>query len=108
MDAEGHFDLNATRKIFQDVIWASAHARVGRILIDVRDATTTITAAQLGTLADVCREISPPDEEHKIAILNRPRDETDRALLLAGMAQDAGWNIAAFRDFERAFDWLSY
>jgi len=76
-------------------------------LIDVREvATTDMTAAHLCSLADVCREVSAPNEQDKIAILNRPKDEFNRAEFLASMAQGAGWNIMAFQDFEAAFDWL--
>lgn len=106
LDAEGHFDMAATRRMLLDVIWACARSRMGRVLLDVRDASTTLTAAQVVQLAEVCREVSPSTEEHKIAILNRPQDELDRAAIVAEVAAGHGWNIAVFRDFEESFDWL--
>lgn len=107
LGAEGHFDLLSTRKLFCDAIWACVRGKIGRVLVDVRDATTDLTAAQLGALANVCREVSPPAEGHKIAILNRPQHPFDRASFLAALAQGQGWNIAAFCEFEKAFEWLS-
>lgn len=107
LDAEGHLDLQTSRKLLSDAIWTCLRSKVGRVLIDVREvATTDMTAAHLCSLADVCREVSAPNEQDKIAILNRPKDEFNRAEFLASMAQGAGWNIMAFQDFEAAFDWL--
>lgn len=94
--------------LLSDAIWACVHGKVGRVLIDVRAASgTSLTTTQLAMLASVCQQVSPPPDVHRIAILNRPKDEFDRAAFLASAAQDAGWNIQAFRDFEVAFQWLA-
>jgi hypothetical protein len=105
-DADGHFDLAASRALFLDVILACANCGVGCALLDVRDAVSDMTAAQLCTLADVCRKVSPPGDQHKIAILTRPQLQFDRAAWLATVAGDEGWNITAFHEFENAFEWL--
>lgn len=104
LDAEGHFDLPATRQIFSDIIWACVRSHIGHVLVDVRDAATDMTAAQVASLALVCNEVSPPPDGHKIAILTR---RLDRAGLLAAEAQEKGWKVEAFYQFEPAFEWLS-
>jgi hypothetical protein len=108
LDATGHIDMASSRALLSDAIWVCVRSKVGRVLIDVREATSTeITVAQIGLLVDVCRQIAPADDVHRIAILNRPIDDYDRAELLAAAARQEGWNIQAFRNFEDAFLWLS-
>jgi hypothetical protein len=105
-DAAGQFDLDATRTLLQDVMWACVRSRIGRVMLDIRDAHSDMTAAQLCALAVVTQDITPPPGQHKIAILTRPELQFDRAALLAGTVQDIGWNLAAFHDFETAFEWI--
>jgi hypothetical protein len=103
LDAQGHFDMAATRNMLRDTIWACTQSKMGRVLLDIRDASTTLTTAQMFQLAQVCQEVSPTTEEHRIAILNRPTDDLDRAETVANAAAEHGWNIAVFRDFEVMF-----
>lgn len=107
LDAQGHFDVTASRQLLSDLLFACARSRIGRIMLDVRDATADLTVAQLSSLAQAAREVNPPPDEHRIAILTRPEVQFDRATALAGAAQDNGWNIEAFHGFEESFDWLS-
>jgi hypothetical protein len=105
-DAAGHFDLAASRTLLSDVMWACARSQIGRVMLDVRDATGDMSASQLCALAMVTHEINPPAGEHKIAILTRPELQFDRASFLAATVQGSGWNLAAFHEFERAFEWI--
>lgn len=107
LDAEGHFDLQGSRKFLADAITACSFGQIGRVLLDVRDATADFTTAQVIALANVCREITAPPDEHKIAILTRKDMAFNRATYIAEIAQSEGWNIAAFQEFEHAFTWLS-
>lgn len=107
LDAQGHFDLEATRQVFSEILWACLRSKLGRVLLDVRDAAAELSAAQLGSVANVCRGLSTPPDEHRIAILTSPGQKLARASLLSQFAQDAGWNVAPFSDFEDAFEWLS-
>jgi hypothetical protein len=107
LDAEGHFDLPMTQRLLCDAMWACVRSGIGRVLIDVRDATTDLTAAQLCSLADVCNQVSHPPGDYRIALLRKHKPEFDRAAFLAAMVKDQGWNIAAFQDFETAFHWLN-
>jgi hypothetical protein len=106
LDAEGRFDLPATQRMFRDTMWACVNSKIGRVLLDIRDASADMTVAQVVSLAAICGEITPTMKDHKIAILNRPKDELDRAQIVASVAAQHHWNIRAFRDFEQAFDWL--
>jgi len=107
LDAHGHADMEATRQLTIDAIWACVHSKIGRVLLDVRDMDVTdLTLAQLSALAHASRQIAPPPDAHKIAVLNRPPDTLDRAATLAAEAQQERWNIRTFRDFEAALLWL--
>jgi hypothetical protein len=103
-DAQGHYDFEATRRFFMDILWACHRSQIGRILVDVRDATTEMTTAQVCKLAGSCREVDPKAGD-KIAILNP--NNFERSALASQAAQAEGWNVAAFRDFEDAFEWLA-
>jgi len=107
LDAQGHFDFDATQRFFRDAIWACAKSRISRILLDVRDATADLTSTQLAKLAVVAANVAPPEGQHKIAILTRPEAQFTNALFVADKAQDQGWNIAAFQEFESALNWLA-
>ena len=106
LDAEGRYNVDETRRLFSDAIWACVHSRIGCILIDVRDAYSEMTATQIGALANVCREIAVDKREHRIAILTEPQFQFDRACILVDAVDGLGWNIAAFHNFEEAFNWL--
>jgi hypothetical protein len=106
LDADGHFDLAATHRLFADLLWACTNSKIGRLLLDLRDATSELTSSQLCALAKISRDVSPPPDEHKIAILGRPEVQFDRIQFVAGMAQGQGWNIAVFTEFEQAFEWV--
>jgi hypothetical protein len=106
MDAEGHFDFPQSRQVFRDVMWACAHSKIGRVMLDVRDAKGDVTAAQICALASVCDEVTPDNEQHKVALLCLPYMQFDRAVGLAAAGRDRGWNIMAFYEFEQAFGWL--
>jgi hypothetical protein len=105
LDAQGIIDLPISQRLMSDAIWACVHSKIGRVLLDLRKATAHLTAAQLAALAEACRTMSLPHED-RIAILTTPEDEFKRAAFLARCVRDQGWNLAAFSDFEQAFDWL--
>jgi len=105
-DANGDFDLQATRRFMSDAVWASFHAGVQRVLLDVRDATTEMTLAQVMNACSALNDMTPIGEQYRLAILNQPKDDFDRAAYAADVAQAEGRNIRAFRSFEEAFDWL--
>jgi len=107
LDADGHFDMPATRRMFSDLMWACVNSHIGRVMADLRDATAEITTSQIAGLANVCREVSPAPEEHKLALLVRPEVQCHRASLVAVLAKDQGWNIEVFAEFEPCFDWLN-
>jgi hypothetical protein len=44
---------------------------------------------------------------NRIAILNAPKDNFDRAAFLETCATNRGFDIRAFRDFEKALYWLA-
>jgi hypothetical protein len=107
LDASGEIDLPTSRQLLSDAIWACVHGKIGRVLLDLREAVSIrITMAQLASLAQVCREASPGGREHKIAIIGTNNPPVG-AEYVASLAQNEGWNIEAFGEFEPAFMWLA-
>jgi hypothetical protein len=77
-----------------------------RILIDSREASSHSTMVDVWTLA---RDLSSlgVTHENRVAVLNRPKDNFDRAAFLELCATNRGYQIKAFREFEQAFAWLT-
>lgn len=107
LDADGHFDLAATRTLFADLIWTCARSQIGRVLLDLREAKADLTVAQLVSLANVTHDVAPPPLGHRIALLTRAETQFERASLLATTVQEKGWDMTAFHSFEDALAWLS-
>jgi hypothetical protein len=78
----GEIDLQASRDMLLRLMDSCKRENMTRILIDTREAT------------------------NRVAILNRPKDDFDRAAFLELCAGNRGYHIRAFREFEDAFSWL--
>jgi hypothetical protein len=104
LDAKGQLDLRATRTLLYDIA-ARCHAKqVDRILLDVRHVIPNLQIIELHELAMTFDDyqFEPCD---RLAILHRP-NSTGGAALFADTAAKRGYQIRAFDDFERAFNWL--
>ena len=77
-----------------------------RVLIDTREATSKASVTDVWTLASELKSVglSP---QHRIAVVNRPKDNFDRAEFLEICASNRGFQLKAFREFEAAFTWLT-
>jgi hypothetical protein len=74
-------------------------------IIDVRDAQTDLTDLQLEALVKALKKIGVR-KHHRIAILHRTRPHP-RSVVFAEAAQERGFDIEAFDNYERAVEWLS-
>lgn len=105
-DVAGVIDLEASRKVLRELLGICSHNNIYHILIDGRDASSRASAVDVWTLANDLGSLGM-GTEHRIAILNRPKDDFDRGAFLELCATNRGYQLRAFRDFENAFTWLT-
>jgi hypothetical protein len=106
-DVMGVFDFEATRSLLTQIVASTFRSGIHRILVDVRAARlANIGVADIYTLVMHLMALGL-DRGHKLAILNDPPEEFDGGKLFEQCAVRQGMNVAAFRDFEAALEWLS-
>ena len=103
--ANGEFDLEGTKELFLSVFSKMKDANVSEVIMDVRDASTKMTAFDIYELLSVLDHVGSWSS-WKIAIVNRPKDDFDRAKFFELCAQNRGYQVGAFQDFEEAVAWL--
>ena len=107
-DVHGAVDLESSKALFKDVSRASIEHDNHHILIDVRDMPSggKLSAVDVWEVASSLEQCGI-GRDNRIAILNAPKDEFDRAAFLETCAANRGFAIRAFRDFEKALYWLA-
>src|SRR4051794_12530170 len=80
-DVAGNLDLQTSRSLLQGIMRACKTHNVDRVLIDTREATSKASVADVWTLASDLSSmgLSP---QHRVAIVNRPKDDFDRGEFL--------------------------
>ncbi len=76
-----------------------------RILIYCREAISHSTVTQVWALARDLGSLGVTTE-NRVAVLNQPKDDFDRAAFLELCAGNRGYHLRAFREFEVAFIWM--
>jgi hypothetical protein len=105
-DITGEIDLNTSRSMLGELMAACKRENMTRILIDSREASSHSTVLDVWTLARDLGTIGVTPE-NRVAVLNRPKDNFDRAAFLELCATNRGYQLRAFREFEEAFAWLT-
>jgi hypothetical protein len=105
-DITGMVDLNASRDMLSELMAACKRENMTRILIDCREASSPSTVLDVWTLAKDLGSLGVT-HENRVAVLNRPKDDFDRAAFLELCATNRGYQLRAFREFEVAFTWLT-
>ncbi|HJT19222.1 MAG TPA: hypothetical protein VJ746_02050 [Nitrospira sp.] len=105
-DVSGTVDLKASRELLRALMAACASRQVDRILIDSREASSKASTVDVWTLANDLGSLGV-SRDHRVAILNRPKDDFDRGAFLELCATNRGYHLRAFREFEEAFTWLT-
>ena len=105
-DITGELDLNTSRGMLGELMAACKRENMTRILIDSREASSHSTVLDVWTLARDLGSIGVTPE-NRVAVLNRPKDNFDRAAFLELCATNRGYQLRAFREFEEAFAWLT-
>lgn len=105
-NVSGELDLKATREVLKELLAICSRSNIHHILIDGREASSRASTVDVWTLANELGSLGM-SSQHRIALLNRPKDEFDRGAFLEVCATNRGHELRAFRDFESAFTWLS-
>lgn len=104
MNSNGEFDFQATRNMLSSIAKTCVERGIDCALIDLRHASTSMTAADLYQLALTFREMGF-HKHHRLAVLHRYR-EGERAEFFSMLALDQGWKVRAFDEYEEAMDWF--
>jgi hypothetical protein len=105
-DDTGTIDLQSSKRALKDLAAACAAHANHHVLIDVREATSKMSAVEVWELARSLEECGL-GRDNRIAIVNHPKDEFDRADFFEWCASNRGYYFRAFRDFENALFWLA-
>lgn len=105
-DVSGEINLQATQAVLKELLVVCSRKNIHNILIDGREASSRASTVDVWTLANDLGSLGMTTE-HRIAILNRPKDDFDRGAFLELCAMNRGYQLRAFRDFESAFTWLT-
>jgi hypothetical protein len=105
LGTHGKFDFESTRAVLLKMTDACGKRRIERALIDIRDASSTLTREDLVALAKVFGE-SVVSKRLRVAILHK-NEQGGRAKLFAFLNAIQGRYMRAFETFEKALFWLS-
>jgi hypothetical protein len=105
LGTHGKFDFKGTRAVLLKMIAACGKRHISRALIDIRDASSTLTRDDLVALVKVFGE-SVVSKRLRVAILHKS-GQGDRAKLFAFLNAVQGRFMCAFETFEKALCWLS-
>ena len=106
-DVNGFVDFPISKKILAEIASACAENENHHILLDTREATTNLSATDVYELVLALQALGFGGNQHRIGVLNRPKDDFDRARFFELCARNRGFNVRAFRDFEEALLWLN-
>jgi len=104
-NANGEFDLEGTKELFLAVFSKMKEANASEVVMDLREATTKMTASDINELLSVLNHVGSWST-WKIAIVYRPKNDWDRAKFFELGAQNKGYRVGAFQVFENALTWL--
>jgi len=101
---KGNFDLESSRRLLQAIAVKSAELGQHDVIIDIRNAHSNMTAADLWSLATSLTE-EYRSLACKTAILC-PLERFDRAWFFVQCTEHKDMNLNAFTDYEAAMKWL--
>jgi hypothetical protein len=102
----GELDVEHAKSVLLSVAAANRPPADRDILIDLRSATAaTLETTEIIALVRVMVD-HLSSFQHKLALLLRPDAPGYRATLLEHLADNRGFNVEIFKDFEQAMTWL--
>ena len=101
---EGEANLQSAGKLLKDIAQAGRGLEEFEVLVDTREVSGKMSAADLWTLAEKLVRLRETFA-HRTAILC-PLERFDHARFFALCAEHKGFNIRAFTSYEDAMEWL--
>lgn len=101
---DGNLDLEESERLLHEVVGISGPLEKFDILVDTRDAASTLSATDLWYLADRLQK-HPHTFAGRTAILC-PSERFDHAAFFALCAERQGIRMQAFTSYEDAMAWL--
>ena len=101
---DGNADIESAERLLKEIVEAGKGLDAFEVLVDTRDVSGGLSAPDLWTL---CEKLARYRETfaHRTAILC-PIERFDHARFFALCAENRGFNIQAFSDYEAAMEWL--
>src|SRR4030095_7486638 len=103
--ASGELNLKEAKKLLAEIAELNETSDFHEILVDVRQTTAGLTlsdtyeiVSELGKYRNAFRK--------KVAILLGPNNDMDKARFLEMCAQNRGYLVNVFDDFEKAVRWM--
>jgi DNA-binding response OmpR family regulator len=102
----GDLDLTASRQGFAQIAATGAELQNYTVLIDLRDVESQLS---ISDIYDLAFELLKYGEtfRRKTAVLVRADQDVDKATFFENTAQNRGFEVKTFTDFEKAIIWLS-
>jgi hypothetical protein len=106
-DASGEYDFESSKAVVAEIAKSLVELKKCNILLDLRNAIPkNISAGDIYSLVLHFLSFGPP-QGNRLAILNDPKDEVDRAMIFSMGVNRQGFDVASFHEFEPAMEWLS-
>jgi len=102
---EGKVDLKTSKELLLRLAWENAKPHQYDILIDIRHTAGQLSFADIAELVEVMIEHRDLFRS-KIAILARPGRWIDNAKFMELYANNRGFQVRAFENFEDTTNWL--
>ena len=102
----GEIDFNDSLKILKNVAEKSKNGKVKNMLVDVRNFVSVLSVPEI---YEVISELGKYREQfnRKIAVVYGLHYDEDKARFFEMSAQNRGFLINAFADYDEAVKWLS-
>jgi hypothetical protein len=103
--ATGELNLKESKKVIAQIAELNQKSKFHEILVDIRNTTSVLT---LSDIYELVTEIAKNREafRKKVALLLGPNNDIDKARFLEMCAQNRGFLVNVFDDFEKAVRWL--
>jgi hypothetical protein len=100
----GVLDLVASEQLLADLTRTSKRLPDAHVLLDTRNAMTTLNTSDLWTLAE--KAANDVERTRRRTAVLCPAERFDHARFFAMCAERHSLNIRAFVDYEHAIEWL--
>ena len=102
---DGEIDLKKSKELLLRLALENAEPNQYDLLIDVRQQTGHLSLSDIAELVGVMTE-HRDSFRSKLAILSLPGLRFDHAKFMELYANNRGFHVAAFKDFEETMNWL--